>query len=205
LKSRIGFNKQAASASRKAEKDKQAFYSEKVVYLPESFQANDDQRKISEKLPTRREAGLPESGFVFCSFNNTYKINPPVFDVWMRLLKTVAGSVLWLVADRLSVENNLRREAAKRDIEPDRLIDLQGHLPDVRLESRLANLQAIGARGEQRKVEGPGIVGGCLARSVRLDLVDLHLRAGNHRAGRIQHDAANRAAHRLSAGDSRRG
>lgn len=60
MKSRIGFNKQAASASRKAEKDKPAFYPEKVVYLPESFQANDDQRKISEKTPARLEAGLPE-------------------------------------------------------------------------------------------------------------------------------------------------
>jgi len=137
LKSRIGFNKQAASASRKAEKDKQAFYSEKVVYLPESFQANDDQRKISEKLPTRREAGLPESGFVFCSFNNTYKINPPVFDVWMRLLKTVAGSVLWLVADRLSVENNLRREAAERGVEPSRLV----FAPRVKYAEHLARFR----------------------------------------------------------------
>ena len=102
--------------------DKRAYCSEQVVYLPESFQANDDQRKIGETIPTRLEAGLPETGFVFCSFNNSYKINPAIFDVWMRLLKTVAGSVLWLVADSLSVQNNLRREAGKRDVEASQLI-----------------------------------------------------------------------------------
>jgi len=102
--------------------EKQAYYAEKVVYLPDSFQANDDQRKISETVPTRLEAGLPESGFVFCSFNNSYKINPPVFEVWMRLLKTVAGSVLWLVAGHDSIKNNLRREAEERGVEPSRLV-----------------------------------------------------------------------------------
>jgi len=87
-----------------------------------AFQANDDQRKISEAVPTRRKAGLPESGFVFCSFNNSYKINPPVFDVWMRLLKAVSGSVLWLVGDNATVQHNLRREALHRGVEPGRLV-----------------------------------------------------------------------------------
>ena len=87
---------------------KRAHYSEQVVYLPDTFQANDDKRRIAERNPTRQEVGLPESGFVFCSFNNSYKINPRFFDVWMRLLRSVAGSVLWLVADNASVRDNLR-------------------------------------------------------------------------------------------------
>ena len=102
--------------------DQQAFYAEKVVYLPYSFQANDNKREAGGKIPARQEAGLPESGFVFCSFNNSYKLNPSFFDVWMRLLKTVTGSVLWLVGKNLSVQNNLRAEAANRGVEPDRLI-----------------------------------------------------------------------------------
>ncbi|MBI4203860.1 MAG: tetratricopeptide repeat protein [Betaproteobacteria bacterium] len=102
--------------------DKREHYAEKVVYLPDSFQANDDKRRISERVPSRAEAGLPESGLVFCSFNNSYKINPPVFDVWMRLLKAVPGSVLWLVTDQDVVQNNLRREARNRGVEARRLI-----------------------------------------------------------------------------------
>ncbi|MGH8693932.1 MAG: tetratricopeptide repeat protein, partial [Burkholderiales bacterium] len=70
-------------------------YAEKVVYLPDTFQANDPKRPIADYTPSRAEAGLPDEGFVFCSFNNTYKINPRVFDVWMRLLDQVQGSVLW--------------------------------------------------------------------------------------------------------------
>jgi predicted O-linked N-acetylglucosamine transferase (SPINDLY family) len=117
---------------------KRAHYSEQVVYLPDTFQANDDKRRIAERMPTRHEAGLPESGLVFCSFNNSYKINPRFFDVWMRLLQSVAGSVLWLVADNASVRDNLRAEAAKRHVDPDRLvfaprIDYADHLARLRL------------------------------------------------------------------------
>jgi predicted O-linked N-acetylglucosamine transferase (SPINDLY family) len=118
-------------------REKQSCYSEKVVYLPDSFQANDDKRKISEKMTTRLEAGLPESDFVFCSFNNSNKISPAIFDVWARLLKAVTGSVLWLVADNLTVENNLRREAANRCIEPRRLI----FAPRLQYADHLARLQ----------------------------------------------------------------
>jgi predicted O-linked N-acetylglucosamine transferase (SPINDLY family) len=100
----------------------QEWYTEKVVCLPDTFQANDHRRKRPGKTPTRLEAGLPESGFVFCSFNGHYKINPPVFDVWMRLLGQVPGSVLWLVAGNVCAQDNLRREAANRGIEPHRLI-----------------------------------------------------------------------------------
>ena len=100
----------------------QEFYSEKIVYMPNSFQANDRERSISEKIFTRAELGLPPDGFVFCCFNNSYKINPDVFGIWMRILNQVNDSVLWLVADDKAVENNLRREAAARNISGERLI-----------------------------------------------------------------------------------
>jgi predicted O-linked N-acetylglucosamine transferase (SPINDLY family) len=99
-----------------------AGYAEQVVHLPDSFQANDATREIAEKTPTRGEAGLPERGFVFCCFNNSYKITPRLFDVWMRLLLSVDGSVLWLLGDRASVASNLRREAAARGVDPGRLV-----------------------------------------------------------------------------------
>jgi predicted O-linked N-acetylglucosamine transferase (SPINDLY family) len=95
-------------------------YSEKIIYLPDCFQANDDKRISSETLP-RTAYGLPERGIVFCSFNNSYKITPEFFGVWMRLLKAVSGSVLWLVGNE-AVEANLRAEAAGRGIDPARLI-----------------------------------------------------------------------------------
>jgi protein O-GlcNAc transferase len=98
------------------------FYTEKVVYLGNSYQANDDQRKISDKQFTRQELGLPETGFVFCCFNNNYKITPTVFDAWMRILSLVEGSVLWLLADNPAAKNNLIKEAASRGIESSRLI-----------------------------------------------------------------------------------
>jgi protein O-GlcNAc transferase len=97
-------------------------YSEKAVYLPDCFQANDDRRAISERLISRADAGLPEKGFVFCCFNNTYKINPPMFDIWMRLLDQVPGSVFWLLGGSAAVQHNLRREASNREIDPGRLV-----------------------------------------------------------------------------------
>ena len=77
----------------------EADYSEKIVRLPDCFQANDDRRPVPVLAPPRDLVGLPPTGFVFCSFNNTYKINPEFFAIWMRLLKAVPDSVLWLVAD----------------------------------------------------------------------------------------------------------
>jgi predicted O-linked N-acetylglucosamine transferase (SPINDLY family) len=97
-------------------------FAEKVVYLPDSYMANDASRKISAHTPSRIDAGLPDDGFVFCCFNNNFKITPNVFDIWMRLLREVAGSVLWLSAANPSVASNLRREAEKRGISAERLI-----------------------------------------------------------------------------------
>jgi protein O-GlcNAc transferase len=99
----------------------QADYTEKVVYLPDTFQANDATRRIG-RVPGRSEMGLPERGFVFCSFNNSHKITPTMFDIWMRLLGAVEGSVLWLLGTNASVERNLRREAEDRGIAAHRLI-----------------------------------------------------------------------------------
>ncbi|HUI97529.1 MAG TPA: tetratricopeptide repeat protein [Xanthobacteraceae bacterium] len=102
--------------------DCRRFYAEQVVALPHAFMVTDAGRKISDPAPTRAQAGLPESGFVFCCFNNSYKITPDVFDVWMRLLGKIEGSVLWLAAADASATDNLRREAQARGIAPDRLI-----------------------------------------------------------------------------------
>jgi protein O-GlcNAc transferase len=114
-----------------------AYYDEQVVYLPHCFMANDSSRTISERMPTRAEFGLPETGFVFCSFNNSYKITPDRFDVWMRLLKQVDGSVLWLSQVGTTAAANLRREATARGVAPDRLI-FSSRLP--RIEDHLARL-----------------------------------------------------------------
>ena len=101
---------------------REACYAEKTVCLPETFQANDSKRRIAEHSMTRAEAGLPENGFVFCCFNNNYKITPAVFDVWMRLLDKVEASVLWLIHGHALMETNLRHEAELRGINPTRLI-----------------------------------------------------------------------------------
>jgi len=98
------------------------FYGERVVWLPDTYQANDDKSQTAERLPTRTECGLPENAFVFCCFNNMFKINPQIFAVWMRLLAAKADSVLWLLKTNATAERNLRREAKRRGIAADRLI-----------------------------------------------------------------------------------
>jgi predicted O-linked N-acetylglucosamine transferase (SPINDLY family) len=121
--------------------DQQRFFTEKIIQLPGSYQVNDSRRKIAERTPTRREAGLPDDGFVFCCFNNSWKIAAPVFDVWMRLLKAVEGSILWLLADKPGARLNLRKQAAARGIDPARLV-FAGRLPleDHLARHRLADL-----------------------------------------------------------------
>ena len=100
----------------------QAFYSEKVISLPDTYMPNDRNRPIADRVFTRAEAGLPDTGFVFCCFNNNYKILPEVFDSWMRILGQVEHSVLWLFEDNPAAATNLRREAAARGIAADRLV-----------------------------------------------------------------------------------
>jgi predicted O-linked N-acetylglucosamine transferase (SPINDLY family) len=117
------------------------YFSEQVVYMPDTYQANDSNRPIAERSPTRAEAGLPENGFVFCCFNNNYKILPDVFDIWMRLLRGIEGSVLWLLKDSDTAAANLRREAAARGVAPERLIFASRTTPAEHLaRQRLADL-----------------------------------------------------------------
>lgn len=112
----------------------QQHYFEKVAYLPNSYQVNDSKRKISYKTSTRKELELPDSGFVFCCFNNSYKILPFVFDTWMRIMKAVEGSVLWLLEDNAAASNNLRKEAEDRGIDAKRIVFAKR----IRLEEHLA-------------------------------------------------------------------
>ncbi|MDI1277300.1 tetratricopeptide repeat protein [Methylobacter sp.] len=97
-------------------------YSEKIVYLPNSYQVNDAKRRIAGKEFTRAELGLPQIGFVFCCFNNNYKITPSTFDCWMRILKQVEDSILWLLEDNEKAASNLREEAMLRGVDAERLI-----------------------------------------------------------------------------------
>lgn len=97
------------------------FYSEKPLYMPDVYQVS-DRKRLSAEPPTRESCGLPAEGFVFCSFNNNFKYTPEVFDAWMRILLKVPGSVLWLLADNVWAENNLKREALARGVGEGRLI-----------------------------------------------------------------------------------
>jgi protein O-GlcNAc transferase len=122
--------------------DQQPFYTEKIVHLPDCFLVNDAKKAVSSRTPTRREAGLPDDGFVFCSFNNSYKITPSTFDVWMRLLKAVDGSVLWLSRANDEAAVNLHRQATARGVDPARLIFAPkvARLEDHLARNRLADL-----------------------------------------------------------------
>jgi predicted O-linked N-acetylglucosamine transferase (SPINDLY family) len=114
-------------------------YSEKLVWLPQCFMPHDNTQAISDRTFTRTEFGLPESGFVFCCFNNHYKLNPTTFDVWMRLLKSAPGSVLWLSDAPTEVKDNLAREAKTRGVDAARIVyaprmpDMAEHLARYRL------------------------------------------------------------------------
>lgn len=102
-----------------------AFHSEQILYLPDCYQPNDHSRKPAEAALSRRSAGLPQTGFVFCCFNNNYKITPEIFDIWMRLLRAVDGSVLWLLEDNKLAAANIRREAERRGVSEQRLVFAQ--------------------------------------------------------------------------------
>jgi hypothetical protein len=110
------------------------FFSEKVVYLPHSYQVNDSKRRISERKFTKQELGLPENGFIFCCFNNNHKIMPETFACWMRILQATPGSVLWLLQDNHTAASNLRKEAEAMGVENSRLIFAQR----IRIEEHLA-------------------------------------------------------------------
>ncbi|MCE9633286.1 MAG: tetratricopeptide repeat protein [Methylophilales bacterium] len=111
-------------------------YTEQLVLLPNSYQPNDRKRPLTNK-PGRAECGLPETGFVFCGFNQTFKILPEIFTVWMRLLREVPDSVLWLLQANRWAENNLKREAEAQGVAASRLI----FAPRLSLEQHLARQQ----------------------------------------------------------------
>jgi protein O-GlcNAc transferase len=114
--------------------NQQPYYTERLVHLPGCYQVNDSRREIAPSTPSRRECGLPDGSFVFCSFNNNYKITPEMFDVWTRLLQAIPRSVLWLLESNPTAAANLRREAATRGVPPQRLVFAQR----LRLEEHLA-------------------------------------------------------------------
>jgi predicted O-linked N-acetylglucosamine transferase (SPINDLY family) len=121
--------------------DSREFYAEKIITLPGSYQPNDNQRAIGGADQSRADAGLPEEGFVFCCFNQAYKIGPAEFAIWMRLLTRVGGSVLWLLRPTAEVAVNLRREAAAHGVDPARLVFATPLPPAVHLARlRLADL-----------------------------------------------------------------
>jgi protein O-GlcNAc transferase len=116
----------------------QSQFTEELVYLPDSCMIYDNRQKISARPVSRAEFSLPEQGFVYCCFNNGYKIEPVMFDVWMRVLKRTPGSVLWLLSSNESMIHNLRREAVQRGVSADRLVfaavlPVEEHLTRYRL------------------------------------------------------------------------
>ncbi|MEP2718672.1 tetratricopeptide repeat protein [Pseudophaeobacter sp.] len=113
------------------------YFEEHLIRLPHSYQVNDDSRQLTARQVTRKNCGLPDEGFVFCSFNNSYQITPAEFDIWMRLLDQVEGSVLWLLDCSDTSKANLRREAQQRGQDPNRLI----FAPRVDQEEHLARQQ----------------------------------------------------------------
>jgi predicted O-linked N-acetylglucosamine transferase (SPINDLY family) len=113
--------------------EQQAHYSEKIVHLPDTYWPNDSKRLIEQQTPSRQALGLPENAFVFCSFNNTYKITPDIFERWMWILCKIEGSVLWLLDTGELAKRNLRNEAQSRGVASGRLVfapktDVAGHL-----------------------------------------------------------------------------
>jgi protein O-GlcNAc transferase len=102
--------------------DRIQHYTEKVVHLPVCFQANDERRPRDQHRFARSQFGLPPDSLVLCSFNNSVKINPPVFDIWCRILQASGNTVLWLLADTAVSRQTLRREAQSRGVDPERLV-----------------------------------------------------------------------------------
>jgi predicted O-linked N-acetylglucosamine transferase (SPINDLY family) len=102
--------------------ESQEHYSENIVYLPHSYQVNDGHREIASTVWRKTDLGLPEEGFVFCCFNNSYKITPQTFASWMRILQAVPASVLWLLGDNATAQRNLQQHAQAAGIDPSRLV-----------------------------------------------------------------------------------
>ena len=102
--------------------ESQKFFSEKPIYLPNTYMPTDNTRKFSQYPISRNEIGLPNDGFVFCCFNNNYKMTSAEFNIWMRLLHKIKGSVLWLRRSNMMSDKNIIKEAQKRNVDPSRII-----------------------------------------------------------------------------------
>ncbi len=130
-------------------KDHAQYYSENFVYLPDCYQVNDQTQAISIKEMRKEDFGLPEGSFVFCSFNQGYKIEPVMFDSWMSILREVPDGILWLLQVNETTAKNLRQEAEARGVRPERLVFaeklLKGEhlarlrLADLSLDTRIVN------------------------------------------------------------------
>lgn len=118
------------------------FYSERFLYMPDCYQVTDATQSVAADTPSREACGLPEKAFVFCSFNNPYKIEPVIFDSWMELLKSCPESVLWLLADNEETKENLRIEAQKRGVDPSRLVFAE-KLPKAAHLARVKNADVM--------------------------------------------------------------
>jgi protein O-GlcNAc transferase len=121
--------------------DQQPYYTEKIVHLPDCYQANDRKRAIAATTSSRKAESLPDKGLVFCCFNNSWKIAEPIFDIWMDLLRAVEGSVLWLLRDNDSAAESLRGAALARGVDPARIVFAEriGHAEHL-ARHRLADL-----------------------------------------------------------------
>ena len=118
--------------------ENECYFSEKVVYMPETYQINMSEREIANNSLLRFDLGLPEEGFIFCCFNNIHKITPPTFEIWMRILKEVDGSVLWLYANNENAITNILDSASRLGVDESRIIfakhvPVEEHLNRIRM------------------------------------------------------------------------
>ncbi len=191
-------------------------YTEQVVHLPGSYLPADATLTVAERTPSREEFGLPATGFVFCSFNHAYKINPTIFDVWMRILTQCPGSVLWLMKLNSTAEPNLRKEAAARGVDPARLIfatrvpKVEDHLARYRLADLFLDTTPYNAHTTACDAlfvglpvltylgkAFPGRVAASLLRAIGLtELITASLADYESAAVRLAHDAALLAQHK---------
>ena len=104
------------------------YYSENIIYLPNSYQVNDGNPNLSKKIFSKKDFNLPENKFIFCCFNHNFKILPDMFEIWMRILKKVKNSVIWLLIDNEIAQNNLKKILVSNDIDPNRMI-FAGRIP----------------------------------------------------------------------------
>jgi predicted O-linked N-acetylglucosamine transferase (SPINDLY family) len=199
------------------------FYREKVIHLPHCYLPGDSRRAIAQRLPSRSEAGLPERGFVFCCFNNAYKFTPAMFNIWMRLLRNVEGSILWLSQANAGAVRNLKAQAEARGVAPDRLVFApfverdEDHLArlslaDLFLDTLPYNAHATGSDALWAGVplvtiagaSFPGRVGASLLHAIGLpDLIAFSLEAYEELALRLARDSVALAAAKTKLAQNR--